>query len=371
MHKTTNGLEWNFFVPFGRATGYEGIIDRLDCYDPKEIKELPKQERIDKANELVRIIREIDVFPIYYLSKEAIVAEIMNCMFEDVSFTGKTLDVQSSVGNTLLDFLFPGLHLANAAGSANNSMYDRFYDDTKLAKCLYSYMSAYPFKSVRTMFFMYGRLHWPTATGFTPMRAKAIYERFCKDGFVVYDSSAGYGGRMLGALTCNKNIKYVCCEPNTETYISLNKLYDAVNETKRMFNIEPSICEIHNCGSEDLKLPSAYVDFAFTCPPYYNLERYCNEPTQSIIKFKKYDVWLEGFVRPTLRNTYNALKPHASMCLVLGNIRSTNNKFYPLIDDWSRIAKEEGFTFVDTYAIKTRSRKNTEDLERLLHFIKE
>ena len=50
------------------------------------------------------------------------------------------------------------------------------------------------------------------------MRAKIIFEHYCPTNGVIYDYSAGYGGRMLGALASQQNFKYLAVEPNINTF---------------------------------------------------------------------------------------------------------------------------------------------------------
>ena len=48
------------------------------------------------------------------------------------------------------------------------------------------------------------RLVGSAPSNFRPMNAKAIWERFAPENGVVFDSSAGFGGRLLGALSSKK-----------------------------------------------------------------------------------------------------------------------------------------------------------------------
>ena len=63
------------------------------------------------------------------------------------------------------------------------------------------------------------------AVNFPPLTAKYLYKRFTdhvKDQDVVniYDPSAGWGGRILGAMSLDdRNIHYIGNDPNTENYI--------------------------------------------------------------------------------------------------------------------------------------------------------
>jgi len=63
--------------------------------------------------------------------------------------------------------------------------------------------------NLRTAFFSKARYIWNAGRNFLPIRAKAIYERFCPENGYVYDYSAGFGGRMLGALSSKNNYTYI------------------------------------------------------------------------------------------------------------------------------------------------------------------
>lgn len=197
-----------------------------------------------------------------------------------------------------------------------------------------------------------------------PTRARAICEMFCEPGGTVYDYSCGFGARMLGTLASNKNnYRYIGCEPAHDTYHNLNKLGEYIESV----TCRKDSYEIFNTGSECFTPESNSVDFAFSCPPYYRLERYCEEPTQSIEKFPVYGKWLNGYVATTLGNVYTALKPGRLLGIVINDVYYAGRK-YPLQADWSRIATEQGFEFVDAYPINTRSRKQDGSVETLYIF---
>lgn len=184
------------------------------------------------------------------------------------------------------------------------------------------------------------------------MRAKAIYEKFCPKNGVIYDYSCGFGGRMLGALTSNNNYTYIGCEPCTDTYNNLNTLGEYIEKvTKRKDSYI-----IHNSCSEDLILEEESIDFAFSCPPFFGLERYADEPTQSIRRHPSYRQWLEDYVRPTVKHCFAALKDDGLYGVDIVDFNWKNIQ-YNLVNDWCKIVLEEGFEFVDSYPIISRSRK--------------
>jgi len=108
-------------------------------------------------------------------------------------------------------------------------------------------------------------------SNFRPSASRAIYDKYAGDG-IVYDPSCGFGGRLLGAISSPKVIKYIGCEPSTKTYEGLCNMEKLADDT---------IIELHKIGSEDFEL-NEDVDLAFTSPPYFNTEVYSDEKTQSL-----------------------------------------------------------------------------------------
>lgn len=181
-------------------------------------------------------------------------------------------------------------------------------------------------------------------TNFKPSLAKSIYSRFCKDGDICLDYSAGFGGRLLGCLCSGKNLRYVGFEPNTKTSIELNELGSKVKEVVK----DNSSFRIIKDISENISNYIGYssVDMAFSCPPYYKYEEYCLEETQSIVKYPLYNDWLNGYATETIKGIYRALKVGGFFLTYLMNVK-IDGVCYNLIDDWINIAKKVGFSIVE------------------------
>lgn len=180
-------------------------------------------------------------------------------------------------------------------------------------------------------------------TNFKPSLAKSIYSRFCKDGDICLDYSAGFGGRLLGCLCSGKNLRYVGFEPNTKTSIELNELGSKVKEVVK----DNSSFRIIKDISENISNYIGYssVDMAFSCPPYYKYEEYCLEETQSIVKYPLYNDWLNGYATETIKGIYRALKVGGFFLTYLMNVK-IDGVSYNLVDDWIDIAKRVGFSIV-------------------------
>lgn len=57
------------------------------------------------------------------------------------------------------------------------------------------------------------------------------------------------------------------------------------------------------------------VDLVFTSPPYFDLERYYDEPSQCWRRFSTPDRWFHGYLLPTLQRAHAALRPGRHMIL--------------------------------------------------------
>lgn len=135
------------------------------------------------------------------------------------------------------------------------------------------------------------------ASQFKPSCAKALYNFF--GAKKVLDFSAGWGDRLVGFLASNAE-SYIGIDPNTnlhETYQQIIDYCDAGKETK-------FICS----PAEDADLSDVKVDFIFTSPPYFDIERYSDEETQSWKRYGDIDAWLEGFLFPTLKKCWHCLE---------------------------------------------------------------
>lgn len=144
------------------------------------------------------------------------------------------------------------------------------------------------------------------ASNFRPSAAKTIYDYYAKNS-VVWDMSCGWGGRLLGAMA-SPLAKYIGTDPSTQTFDGLQRL------AKDMSSRSKTLVEINCCGSEEF-VPAEKVSLCFTSPPYFDLEKYSDEPTQSYIKFPTMNKWLYGFLLQTVSNCREALEKSGHLIL--------------------------------------------------------
>lgn len=167
-----------------------------------------------------------------------------------------------------------------------------------------------------------------SVSNFRPTAARAIYEKYGENG-VVWDMSAGFGGRLLGALSSTRVKTYIGTDPSTKTFQGLCAMRDDFK------HIPKKILLYQQCSEEFHPKPDS-LDLAFSSPPYYNTEQYSDESTQSYLKYPTQKLWHEQFLMVTIENCIEGLKNHGYLILNIANVPS-----YPtLCDDFLNSMKK-------------------------------
>ena len=187
-------------------------------------------------------------------------------------------------------------------------------------------------------------------SNFKPSAAAAIFDKYLPEtGGVVFDPSAGFGGRFLGALACRKVKRYVACDPATETFTGLRKMENELLPTARNLRRRMGF-ELWHCGSEGMRpnLQHSSVDCVLWSPPYFDTEKYSTERTQSYLKFPTRESWLEGFIGATLDNVAHALKPEGVLAVNIADVPT----FPDLEKAFLALAESKGWKRVETLHIE-------------------
>lgn len=336
------------------GNGYEDVYHLLNPMKREEFRALHDNEKEKVINDIFEIYRGRNIFPITYFNYDNCIKEVIKCVEKDVEFKNGTIDLPYTQGANLCRFLFPNLMRVECKGVKNNSPYDKFVDDYKLKRAI-SFALTYKSGVICSPSNIRGGLEMiggNVATNFKPMVAKALYEKYTPKNGVIYDFACGFGGRLLGALSSKNNYKYMGVEPCTETFESLNILGKLIENATNRNNI----FRLYQIGSEDFKGWRETIDFSFSSPPYFTLERYSEEETQCYNKFKELDEWIEGYIRPTIKNIYQMLKHDRYYAVNIADFK-IGNKEFAYVDEWIRISQEEGFQFHEQLAMTLQTRR--------------
>lgn len=184
---------------------------------------------------------------------------------------------------------------------------------------------------------------------FPPKEARDIYFRYFPDylnrpdQINCLDTSCGFGSRMSAVLLSGHN--YFGIDPNIELQ---SKLKDCKNfYYKNNLVDQYQICQLYPQGSE-IFIPQikSIIDVSFTSPPYFNLEKYSNDNSKSTENYDNYSAWVEEFVYPTVKNTYEYLKIGG---YAMVNIKNISKKETCFDDFFNAFNKIDGFEFVEIF----------------------
>jgi hypothetical protein len=185
-------------------------------------------------------------------------------------------------------------------------------------------------------------------TMYRPLMAKKVVAYLAEKDKLkdvrVLDVCAGWGGRMIGvksaelspASTCK--VHYTGIDPCVKTYDALRAIRDELGLTNVTLINKPA--EVALQQEQEL----GTYDIALTSPPYYNLELYSDEPTQSVAtKDAGYQAWLDTFLKPVIAGVIRLGVKYS--CWSVKNFKT--DKKYDLLDDVIRIHGEHGWRLLD------------------------
>jgi len=330
-------------------TGYEPYYSQLDQFS-KDTYEKDPETTICSVFD---IYRTVNLVPIIYYTKDGILDAIKE--FKQSSYNSVSkgrINLGNNKGQPLSRFLFPNMMTAEPKGRGSNSLRDRFYDDKKLKRAIRICFEmregnhlVYPTAVRRALELVTGE----NVQNFKPQNARAIAEELCPVMWGnVYDYSCGYGGRLLGIGSSNMKYNYIGVEPNTETVRYLNYFNDCIEEA---VGVKGTIVQ---SVSEEYQ-PSD-IDLAFSSPPYFNLEKYSDEDTQCMVRYKTLDDWFNGYVAPTIEQIYRGLNREGIFATNIADYKTYGNKEFKVVEDWIKTAERIGFKHVGTIKMMLNTR---------------
>ena len=116
--------------------------------------------------------------------------------------------------------------------------------------------------------------------------------------------------------------KYVGTDPASLTFDGLTEMAAELPPMAEQLGGDMTEIEFHKIGSENFVPDRGSVQLAYTSCPYYNVEHYSDEPTQSYIKFPSKEAWLNGFLGATLSNCHAGLADSGILAVNIANVAS-------------------------------------------------
>lgn len=276
-------------------------------------------------------------FPFLRLTEDRLSYLFNNYQALSVSCINDTIQHNTS-GIQLCEYFFPNMYKCKRKGF-DKSPTEYWENDAflmKFVKNRLKYADRITDASMRTGI----KLSKICVSNFKPAVADFLCRKYAVNKNVL-DYSCGFGSRMLGVMSLG--LDYYGYEPAIETYENLNRLGSFLSsKTNSKFFIKPE-------GSEQGIFKENYFGFAFSSPPYFDFEKYSNDPGQSIVRYQNYDVWVHKFWKKVMENCYQSLISDGYFGVCLSpNIASG------LIEYTFKFASEIGFYFEKDYRVLFR-----------------
>lgn len=153
---------------------------------------------------------------------------------------------------------------------------------------------------------------------FNPSFALWIITNLIGNKAKILDPSSGWGDRLIAALASNAEI-YHGYDPNKKLQTCYKKIINMFAKSGEYF--------IKAIPFELAILPFNFYDIALTSPPYFTLELYGNDKSQSVVKYPNYIDWLNKMYHPYLMNMINAVRSDGFICIYIEDITVQNIRY--------------------------------------------
>lgn len=217
----------------------------------------------------------------------------------------------SRIGMKLCEHFFPNFYdIENNRGKSFSNLWVKENLEKILRWNRKSHSTPYLSELKRGIYFCCGV---SKSTMFRPQMAKLLCIKHKPK--IVFDPCAGWGGRMLGVVASGAD--YIAFEPNTKTYNGLVEL-------SKFLGIENKVRLICDDALKMNEYSIPKVDMILTSPPYFDLEIYTHEETQSIKNTPNYDTWNNSFLIPLIEKCLSHLNDDGVSCWNVGKVSGQN-----------------------------------------------
>ena len=160
---------------------------------------------------------------------------------------------------------------------------------------------------------------------FKPNVAKIIYDMFKSEN--ILDFSMGWGDRLAGFYASEHGKHYVGLDRRGENHPIYNEQSEFYEKHLGFFEHERK-SEFHCSPAEDFDFApyNEYFDMVFTSPPYFSVERYSYDDTQSWVRYKDINDWNKDFLQSTLGNLWGSIKKGGYLLVNISDVY-TNSKW--------------------------------------------
>jgi len=220
-------------------------------------------------------------------------------------FSLETKELSWKANSSLLAYFHPSLRYANKKGKLspyefwcqlkkNPTMFKKFYKNR--LKCSDYFKESEEKNKLlwkgEVPEFIYGiglttGMFAPRVSIFKPAAAKSLIKAYLDEFDTIFDPTAGYSGRMIGAVCCGKN--YIGRDIND---LTIEEDKNCWNFVKENISTNPTV----DLAVADALAVKGEYDCLMTCPPYEKIEEWKNSKGEKISSTKTCDEWIEALI---------------------------------------------------------------------------
>ena len=166
----------------------------------------------------------------------------------------------------------------------------------------------------------------------------------------------------MAGFYCGETTKsYVGIDPNTLNHPNYKRQVEFYKENQTFFE-EPKEVEFICEPAEDVDYSKYenYFDTIFTSPPYFNVEKYSDEDTQSYIRYKDIDSWNKNFLHKTIEKIIPTLKKDGILAINIADVYDAKNKtYFDICNPMNDFIKSQGLEYYGCIGMEMTKRFNS------------
>ena len=197
------------------------------------------------------------------------------------------------------------------------------------------------------------------ASQFKPSIAKAFYDYFRSVN--VLDFSAGWGDRLAGFYCGETTKSFVGIDPNSTNHPNYKRQVEFYKKHQTFFEEQKQV-ELICSPAEDVDYSKYenYFDTIFTSPPYFDVEKYSDEDTQSYKRYTTIDSWNENFLHKTIGKLIPTLKKDGILAVNIADVYHESVKGYvDITNSMNDFIKSQGLKYEGCIGMEMTKRFNS------------
>ena len=175
------------------------------------------------------------------------------------------------------------------------------------------------------------------------------------------DFSAGWGDRLAGFYCGETTSHYVGIDPNTLNHPNYERQVEFYKKHQTLFEEEKKVDLVCEPAEDvDYSKYENYFDTIFTSPPYFNVEKYSDEDTQSYVRYKNIDSWNKNFLHKAIGKMIPTLKKDGILAVNIADVYSAKDKdYFDICNPMNDFIKSQGLKYEGCIGMEMTKRFNS------------